>query len=54
MLSPVSPPNESPNLGVVLGTLDIVPYLEADKTYKNKQINKLKNKQWGGGAEDGK
>lgn len=37
MLSPGSPPNESPNSGVVLGTLDIVPYLEPGKTYKNKQ-----------------
>lgn len=36
MLSPVSPPNESLNPGVVLGTLDTIPSLDLDKTYKQK------------------
>lgn len=36
MLSPVSPPNESLNPRVVLGTLDIIPYLDIVKTYKQK------------------
>lgn len=37
MLSPVSPPNESLNPGVVLRTLDPIPYLDLDKTYKQKE-----------------
>lgn len=48
ILSPVSPPNESSNPGVVLGTLDIIPYLDLDKTYKQT------NKKWGGDEKSGK